>query len=132
MEVGYIADGTHTGYAQQNWSPGTPTPSFWAGLKMKANQLLRPRRSGARNADIWNRTQSRKRTPKDNELRDSFPGYCWPKNAEDRGVQLETVCILNKPDFLEAPEKNIDALTPMFASLPARCRRYCGFCCEVT
>ena len=35
MEVGYIADGTHTGYAQQNWSP-----SFWTGLKMKANQLL--------------------------------------------------------------------------------------------
>jgi hypothetical protein len=40
MEVGYLADGTHTGYAQQNWSPGTPTPSFWTGLKMKANQLL--------------------------------------------------------------------------------------------
>lgn len=40
MEVGYIADGTHTGYAQQNWSPGTPTPGFWTGLKMKANQLL--------------------------------------------------------------------------------------------
>jgi hypothetical protein len=35
-----MADGTHTRYAQQNWSPGTPTPSFWTGLKMKASQLL--------------------------------------------------------------------------------------------
>jgi len=40
MEVGYIADGTHTAYVQQNWSPGATTPSFWTGLKMKANQLL--------------------------------------------------------------------------------------------
>ena len=132
MEVGSIAEGTHTGYAQQNWSPGTPTPSFWTGLKMKANQLLPAQDAPVPEMPISESYAIPQRTLKDNELRDSFPGYCWPKNAEDRGVQLETVCILNKPDFLEAPEKNIDALTPMFASLPARCRRYCGFCCEVT
>jgi DNA-directed RNA polymerase subunit RPC12/RpoP len=40
MEVGYVADGTHAGFAQQNWSPGTPTKSFWMGLKMKADQLV--------------------------------------------------------------------------------------------
>ena len=113
MEVGYIADCTHTGYAQQNWSPGTPKPSFWTGLKMKANQLLPAHDAPVPEMPISGIVQSRKRTPKDNELRDSFPGYWWPKNAEDRGVQLETVCILNKPDFL-------------------KCRRYCGFCCEVT
>jgi hypothetical protein len=35
MEIGYVADGTHAGYAQQQWSPGLPEKSFWTGLKME-------------------------------------------------------------------------------------------------
>jgi hypothetical protein len=35
MEIGYVADGTHAGYAQQQWVPGSPEKSFWTGLKME-------------------------------------------------------------------------------------------------
>lgn len=103
-----MADGTHTGYTQQNWSPGTPTLTFWPGLKMKANQLLPAHDAPVPEMPISEIVvQSRKQTPKDNELRDSFPGYWWPKNAEDRGVQLETVCILNKADFLKRRRRTL-------------------------
>jgi hypothetical protein len=40
MEVGFVADGTHSGYQQQNWSPGEPVPSFWMGIKFKKGALL--------------------------------------------------------------------------------------------
>jgi hypothetical protein len=40
MVVGYVADGTHSGFAQQNWSPGEPIPSFWMGLKMKKDEIV--------------------------------------------------------------------------------------------
>jgi hypothetical protein len=88
MEVGYIADCTHTGYAQQNWSPGTPKPSFWTGLKMKANQLL-PAHDAPVPEMLWNRTQSRKRTPKDNELRDSFPATGGRRTLRIEGFSLK-------------------------------------------
>jgi hypothetical protein len=108
MEVGYIADGTHTGYAQLELVSGDTHAELLDGPQDEGKSIAsRPRRSGARNADIWNRTQSRKRIPKDNQLRDSFPGYWWPKNAEDRGVQLETVCLLNKPDFLKRRRRTL-------------------------
>jgi len=84
MEVGYMADSTHTRYAQQNWSPGTPTPSFWTGLKMKASQLL-----PAHDAPVPEMPISGIVRNPANQLRkitkyaNSFPGR-WPKNAEDR------------------------------------------------
>ena len=81
MEVGDIADGTHTGYAQQNWSPGTPTPSFWTGLKMKANQLLPAQDAPVPEMPISGIVRNPANEPaKDNELRDSFPG-------SDGGIQ---------------------------------------------
>ena len=40
MEVGYLLDATHSGYQQQNWSPGEPKPSFWMGLKLAKDQVL--------------------------------------------------------------------------------------------
>jgi hypothetical protein len=40
MEVGYMLDATHSGYQQQNWSPGEPKPSFWMGLKLAKDQVL--------------------------------------------------------------------------------------------
>jgi len=40
MEVGYVLDATHSGYQQQNWSPGEPKPSFWTGLKLAKDQVL--------------------------------------------------------------------------------------------
>lgn len=40
MEVGFLPDGNHSGFQQQNWSPGEPTPSFWMGLKLEADSLV--------------------------------------------------------------------------------------------
>ena len=40
MVVGFVPDGTHAGFAQQNWAPGDPKPSFWMGLKMKKDQVV--------------------------------------------------------------------------------------------
>jgi hypothetical protein len=40
MEVGYVLDATHSGYQQQNWSPGEPKSSFWTGLKLAKDQVL--------------------------------------------------------------------------------------------
>jgi hypothetical protein len=40
MEVGYVPDLREGGSSQQVWSPGVPSRSFWAGLKMKADQLV--------------------------------------------------------------------------------------------
>lgn len=40
MEVGYVLDASHSGYQQQNWSPGEPKPSFWTGLKLAKDQVL--------------------------------------------------------------------------------------------
>ena len=40
MELGFVADGTHAGFAQETWCPGEPQPSFWVGLKLKKDQLL--------------------------------------------------------------------------------------------
>jgi hypothetical protein len=41
MEVGY-AFYFHGGggYAQQNWYPGEPEPSFWTGLAVKKDQCV--------------------------------------------------------------------------------------------
>ena len=35
MDVGYVPDVTHGGYARQNWHPGEPKSSFWMGLKVR-------------------------------------------------------------------------------------------------
>jgi hypothetical protein len=40
MEVGYMLDANHSGYQQQNWYPGEPTPSVWMGLKLAKDQVL--------------------------------------------------------------------------------------------
>ncbi len=40
MEVGFVPDGSHSGFQQQNWSPGEPQPSFWMGLKFKKGSLV--------------------------------------------------------------------------------------------
>jgi hypothetical protein len=40
MVVGFVADGIHAGFAQQNWVPGKPKPSFWMGLKMKKDEIV--------------------------------------------------------------------------------------------
>jgi hypothetical protein len=40
MEVGYVPDGTHSGFQRQSWFPGEPKPSFWMGLKLKADELV--------------------------------------------------------------------------------------------
>jgi hypothetical protein len=40
MESGWVADKTHTGLSQQNWSAGEPQPSFWTGLKVETNQVV--------------------------------------------------------------------------------------------
>jgi hypothetical protein len=41
MEIGY-AFYFHggRGYAQQNWYPGEPEPSFWTGLAVKKDQCV--------------------------------------------------------------------------------------------
>ena len=39
-EAGYVADLTHAGYQQENWSPGQPKPAFWVGLKVKTDQFV--------------------------------------------------------------------------------------------
>ena len=38
----YNADYTRYGalYAQEQWTPGDPTPSFWMGLKLEKDKLL--------------------------------------------------------------------------------------------
>ena len=57
MEVGYIADGTHTGYAQLELVSGDTQAELLDGPQDEGKSIAsRPRRSGARNADIWNRT----------------------------------------------------------------------------
>ena len=38
MEVGFVPDGTHSGFTTQNWTPGTPKPSFWMGLKLEKDK----------------------------------------------------------------------------------------------
>jgi hypothetical protein len=40
MESGFIADNTHGGLAQENWTPGQPQRSFWFGLKIDADQSI--------------------------------------------------------------------------------------------
>jgi hypothetical protein len=40
MAVGFVPDGTHAGFAQQNWVPGEPKPSFWMGLKMEKDEVV--------------------------------------------------------------------------------------------
>ena len=40
MEKGFVIDGRHSGYAQQQWAPGEPKPSFWTGLELSSNMLL--------------------------------------------------------------------------------------------
>jgi hypothetical protein len=40
MAIGFVPDGTHAGFAQQNWLPGEPEPGFWTGIKMKKNQAV--------------------------------------------------------------------------------------------
>jgi len=39
MEVGFMLDGRHEGFAQQQWSSGEPTPSFWMGLKLDKDKV---------------------------------------------------------------------------------------------
>jgi DNA-directed RNA polymerase subunit RPC12/RpoP len=40
MEPGYVADLAHGGYVQENWSSGTPKPSFWFGLKVDTEHSI--------------------------------------------------------------------------------------------
>ena len=40
MDLGYVADVTHAGYQQQQWTPGVPERSFWTGLKAKKEQSV--------------------------------------------------------------------------------------------
>ncbi len=40
MEPGFIADVTHGGYAQENWSQGEPQSSFWRGLKVDRSHSI--------------------------------------------------------------------------------------------
>jgi hypothetical protein len=40
MVVGFVADGTHAGFAQQYWVPGQPRRSFWTGVKMEKDQIV--------------------------------------------------------------------------------------------
>lgn len=40
MEVGFVPDNTHSGFQQPKWSPGVPQPSFWTGLKLKADSVI--------------------------------------------------------------------------------------------
>ena len=40
MEAGYVADLTHGGYQQENWSAGEPKSSFWFGLKVDTDHSI--------------------------------------------------------------------------------------------
>jgi len=40
MEPGFLPDGTHSGFTQQKWAPGTPQPSFWMGLKLNDAEVV--------------------------------------------------------------------------------------------
>jgi hypothetical protein len=40
MAVGFVADATQNGFAQQYWVPGEPKPNFWMGLKMKKDEIV--------------------------------------------------------------------------------------------
>jgi hypothetical protein len=40
MKEGFVADFTHAGIAQQTWSPGAPTRSFWTGIKVEEDQAV--------------------------------------------------------------------------------------------
>ena len=41
MEAGYIPDVGYASCTQQRWAPGVPDVSFWRGLKVKQDQLIR-------------------------------------------------------------------------------------------
>jgi hypothetical protein len=72
MEAGYVADLTHAGYQQENWSPGEPKPAFWVGLKVKTDQFVPVTRFVVRTAGIWNRTQSSRPFPTNSRRRLQF------------------------------------------------------------
>jgi len=40
MELGFVLDGRHEGYAQQQWSSGKPKASFWMGLKLEKDKIV--------------------------------------------------------------------------------------------
>ena len=40
MESGFMIDGRHSGLVQQEWSSGTPKPSFWMGLKLEKDKIV--------------------------------------------------------------------------------------------
>jgi hypothetical protein len=41
MEIGFVIDGSQRGFLQETWTPGTPQPSFWTGVKLKRDELLK-------------------------------------------------------------------------------------------
>ena len=40
MEAGFVLGHAHGAVAQSSWVDGTPTPSFWTGLKLTGHQLV--------------------------------------------------------------------------------------------
>jgi hypothetical protein len=40
MESGFVPDNGHSGFQEQKWFPGEPEPSFWMGLKLKADLMV--------------------------------------------------------------------------------------------
>lgn len=40
MEKGFVIDGRHSGFVQQQWSSGIPQSSFWMGLKLDKDRIV--------------------------------------------------------------------------------------------
>jgi hypothetical protein len=40
MEQGFVIDGRHSGFTQQQWSSGVPQSSFWMGLKLEKDKIV--------------------------------------------------------------------------------------------
>lgn len=41
MEDGFIVDSTHGGSTQSQWAAGQPVKSFWTGLKLRGQRMLK-------------------------------------------------------------------------------------------
>jgi hypothetical protein len=40
MESGFVLDGRHEGFAQEQWYSGKAKPSFWMGLKLEKDKII--------------------------------------------------------------------------------------------
>ena len=40
MEQGFVIDGRHEGFVQQQWTSGVPKRSFWMGLKLEKDKIV--------------------------------------------------------------------------------------------